>query len=118
MYWEHDRGTTNRSGWKYSYKGSEVLAHAEALLAEYQEAETAARQAVADLMTDADVSVSDKRVEDAKREVERVARIHEECKVYVHEFRRNPDRDFNLALGDVVFFNFPASREPTDGESG
>jgi hypothetical protein len=35
----------------------------------------------------------------------------EELMVFVHEFTRQPDREYHLALGDVVFFGMLASPE-------
>ncbi len=106
MYLEHS-SSTNRMSWIYVYTGSELLVRAEELLKEYAKKEKAARGLIATLMQNIGIAVSDKKNDDAKREVERVARIHEECQVYVHEFNRNPDKEFKLSIGDVVFFKFP-----------
>lgn len=56
------------------------------------------------IRTRKDISPSDRRVSDCKRDIESLAQNVEECTVYVHEFQRTPEREFNLALGDVVFF--------------
>ena len=101
----HDFSNTARSNWKYGYKGRDGLLDAAKNKFEYFKAkETEARQKMAALMTDSRVSPSEKEVTDTRKDIESFATHAEECMVYVHEFERNPDREFLLSLGDVVFF--------------
>ena len=100
----HDFQSVNREGWKYNYKGSELLAAAQTKWKEFLTAEKSARKKVSDLMGDIRVSAESREVQEAKRDVEFNGKNREACAVYVHEFARTPDREFNLSLGDVVFF--------------
>jgi hypothetical protein len=95
---------TSRSTFRYPYKGGDVLSHAEARLKQKCEEEREARELVIKLTRDPKVSPTDRQVEEAKRNVVSAATVVEELGVYVHEFRRNPEREYNLSLGDVVFF--------------
>lgn len=103
----HDFSNTRRNEWRYHYKGSDLLSAAKDLLEEYEEKETEARNLAAKLLTNMNIGAESKAMQDAKREIEQVARIHEELKVYVHEFSRKPEETYTLSLGDVVFFGFP-----------
>ena len=105
MYLEHK--DSNRSGWRYTYKGSDLLAAAKRILEEYNVRENTSREHMAKLMRDPKVSPSAQEVTECKREIERVAMTAEECVVFVHEFARTPDREFHLSQGDVVFFGLP-----------
>jgi hypothetical protein len=107
MYFDHIN--TARSSWKYTYFGKDLYEKASALVRRFTDEEQAAREKIAALLKDSSIPIDDPKNEEAKREVERVARLHEECRVYRHEFERHPDREYNLSLGDVVFFDFPQS---------
>ena len=100
----NDFRNISRDSWKYTYKGSELLPHAERKFKEYLGKEVAARKRMSELMLDMKVPQSSKEVSDCKSEIETSGNQREQCAVYVHEFRRTPDRDFLLSLGDVTFF--------------
>jgi hypothetical protein len=95
---------TSRTGWKFSYKGSDLVAAAQAKLAEYTRRETEARQEMSKLMADMRVSPTGEDCSKLKSAIENYGTIREQCQVFAHEFARTPDREFNLSLGDVVFF--------------
>ena len=94
-----------REGWKYPYKGGDLLETAKQKHAEYLAAEKEARSVVANLIGDIQVSHDSKDMRDAKTAIEHNGNLREQCAVFIHEFERNPEREFNLSLGDVVFFN-------------
>lgn len=96
-----DRGT-KREGWVYPYKGSDLLPFARRKLAEHRDAERAAREYVSEKIRDA--GNNDDGIEKARRDIAVHGNTREQCQVFAHEFERNPDREFTLSLGDVVFF--------------
>lgn len=109
MYLEHSRDVMSREGWKYPFKGAELLPKAKAALEKYTTEEIGSRKQMADLMLSIAVNANSKEVEDCKSEIGKAARLKEQCQVWVHCFEREPEREFNLAMGDVVFFDFPAN---------
>lgn len=100
----NDFCNTARETWKYIYKGSELLPHAERKFKEFLAKEVEARRQMAAYMVDMKVSQSSDEVSKCKNAIEQNGNLREQCAVYVHEFRRTPDRDFLLSLGDVTFF--------------
>lgn len=103
MYTEHG-SLTNRDGWKFTYKGSELLAYAKKKLEAFTAKETAARKQMASLMLDAKVNANGEEVDKVKRVIASAGMEREKCAVWVHEFQRNGDKEYWLALGDVVYF--------------
>lgn len=103
MYNDFSSGT-KREGWVYTYKGSELLDAATRKKVEYAASETLARNQISDLYRDASVAASNDKIEALKREIDRIGKLHEQCDVFVHEFKRAPDREYHLSLGDVTFF--------------
>ena len=63
-----------------------------------------ARNQVAELLKDPSIHHNDKAVKDLKDEIAFCGPEREKCLVFKHEFKRNPDREYHLTLGDVVFF--------------
>lgn len=100
----HEFRNTSRSGWKYNYKGSDLLPYAKKCLAQYYEAEKAARQSMSKLITDLNRHQDDPDIAKCRKAIEDNGTQREELMVLVHEFARLPDREYNLSLGDVVFF--------------
>lgn len=96
MYYE---SVKNRENWRYTYTGKDLLAAAERKRDEFHAAAEAAREEVDALLQHA--TTLRQKARDA---IEKNGRHHEQCVVFVHEFRRNPNREFHLAIGDVVFF--------------
>ncbi len=93
-----------RDTWKFTYKGSELLDGAKFKLHSVSLNEQSARETLIKLVSDPAVSANDKRVQDAKSEIETTAEIREKLIVFVHEFARNGDQVYHLSIGDVVFF--------------
>lgn len=63
---------------------------------------------MADFMKDMSVSNNDSRVTDAKDQITNFGTLKEQCAVFKHEFARNPDKSYELGLGDVTFFGLAA----------
>ena len=100
-----DYNRPSRNDWKYAYMGETLLPFAqrklEQLSTELAQAQTLLQAAVAKskrLHGDAEVIEHEKKVE-------RLGPIVEELEVFVHEFTRRPDREFNLSASDVTFFD-------------
>lgn len=102
MYFENTNA--NRATWKYTHKGSQLVVEAQRLHDEAFKKEMAARNRLADLMKDPTVPHGGEDVLRAKSEIDKWGKQREECAVFTYEFAENPEREFHLALGDVVFF--------------
>ena len=103
MYLDNTR--PSRTDWKFLYKGKELLAAARKKLASLEtqlnEAQTNLKAAVAKssrLHGDEDALRYEKQVE-------RLGPETEACQVFVHEFARVPDREYNLSNSDVTYFD-------------
>ena len=103
----NDDRYTKREGWEYKYKGSVLFQYAERKRAISKTKETEARKDVAALMEDQSVRANDERVEKARQAVEDNANLYEKCVIWCHEFKRNPEQEYVLQLGDVSFFDIP-----------
>jgi len=100
-----DNTRPSRSEWKFLYKGKDLLAAAQRKLAtleaQLHEAQTNLKAAVAKssrLHGDEDAIRWEKQVE-------RLGPETEACQVFVHEFYRVPDREYNLSSSDVTYFD-------------
>jgi len=100
----NDNVAAGRTTWNYVYTGRELLPYAQRLYDEFLEKETAARSKMADYMKDMTISNNDTKVTDTKRDVITFGTLKEQCQVFKWEFARNPDKEFDLGLGDVTFF--------------
>ena len=100
----NDFSNTNRTDWKYTYKGKELLEVAKIKQAEYRIKEEEARRKIAALMLDMTASTLGTIAEDFKKQATEFGRLREQCDVFVHAFTRTPEREFHLSLGDVTFF--------------
>lgn len=114
----HEQSVMNRDSWRYTYLGSELLEAAQRKRDEFLTAEEKATEKVIGLLEDKSVPIDSSEVRETKEAMTDNARQHEQCVVFCHEFARNPEREYHLALGDVVFFgltgNIPLdSPEPT-----
>jgi len=86
--------TTNRNGWKFAYYGDALI---EPLLAKCLEV----KASMADM--------KDEEKHEAEEEMQEVLLLAE-------EFKKNPDKEVNLALGDVVYFNLAPLLKRTEEE--
>ena len=100
----NDTVNEGRTSWTYKYFGTELLEAATHLYNEYLSKETEARAKMAEYMRDMDVSSTDRRIEDLKRDITNLGKLKEQCEVYKHEFSRRPTVEYELGLGDVTFF--------------
>lgn len=105
----NDYRNTSREGWKYHYTGEQLLPAARSKLAEVSRLEAEARARVADLLRDPGIPHNDKRIVDSKHDIEKYGNEREQCSVFVHEFGRNPSREYALSLGDVTYFDLAAA---------
>jgi hypothetical protein len=97
-------GNTKREQFRYHYKGSELLSHAERAYFRYLRSEIEAREKAAALLKDMAIKQNDPELDRCRKDIESYGKIREQCAVWVHQFRREPDREFPLELGDVTFF--------------
>lgn len=100
----NDNQSANRLHWDYKYTGMQLLPFANKLYTKYRDAEELARNKMAEFMKDMTVSNSDRKVEEVKREIVLYGTLKEQCEVFQHEFARSLDKEYNLGLGDVTFF--------------
>jgi hypothetical protein len=107
----HEFRNPNRSGWKYTYTGKELLPFAKKCLANYYAAEKEARTKMSLLIKDMNRTQDDPEIARCRTAIEGNGSQREELMVFVHEFTRAPEREYNLALGDVVFFGMMMSPE-------
>lgn len=100
----NDNVGAGRTGWTYKYTGEQLLPSAVRLYKEYYAKEEKSRIYMSEMMKDMNISNTDRRVEDTKREIVTFGTLKEQCDVFRHEFRRNPEKEYELGLGDVTFF--------------
>jgi predicted Zn-dependent protease len=100
----NDNVGAGRTGWTYTYTGEQLLAPAIRLYNEYRSKEEKARNHMADYMKDMTIPNNDRRVEEVKRDIVAFGTLKEQCDVFRHEFKRNPNKEYELGLGDVTFF--------------
>jgi len=105
---------TKREGWLYTYKGKELLPYAKTAYQTYLRAELKAREKMSKMISDIKVNNRDPELDQAKREIENNGKIREQCAVFVYQFEREPEREFNLAIGDVTFFGIV--RDPSEAD--
>ena len=108
-----DYQIASRDGWKFLYVGKDLAGPALAKYKDVYDRERQARQQVANLTADMHVSVSDDRLVAAKRDIEKYGTEREKLQVFVHEFRRNPEREYHLSIGDVAYLALAPEPEIT-----
>ena len=116
----NDFSNTKRDGWFFTYKGSELLPYAKTAYQAYLRAELKAREKMSKMVADIKVNQRDPELEQTKREIENTGKIRESCAVFVYQFEREPEREFNLSIGDVTFFGIvrdPSEEEPRSQEA-
>ena len=97
-------GGSERLQWKFTYKGKQLLPYGQRRLAQLRADEAQLRERLAGLVKDPASFHDDTRLQRLKAEVDGCSAVREQFEVYCHEFRRAPDKDFVLKLGDLVFF--------------
>jgi hypothetical protein len=108
---------TKREEFRYHYKGSELLRYAERAYLRYLKAEVEARERAAALLTDLATKQNDPELDRCRKDIEINGRIREQCAVWVHQFRREPDREFPLELGDVTPADIAQARQFTESSA-
>ncbi len=101
----NDFRIARREAFMFSYKGAALAPYAKKKYDYYTQKEIEARNQVADLLRDATVKASDKRIEDLKRDIETYGNEKEKCLVWAYEFYYRPEETFSLQLGDVTYFD-------------
>jgi len=100
----NDNVNATRTVWTFQYRGDELLPTAEYLFKRHSELERKAREQMAAYMLDSNMSQLDPKIADTKKLIEKHGDLKEKLSVWVHEFHRDPAREFELGLGDVTFF--------------
>jgi hypothetical protein len=107
----NDNSYTNRHHWEYTYKGSELLSAARRKYTEFAVREKEAREKMAGFMMNMSMTQSDGRIGECKGEIEKAGTEREGCMVWLHEFTRNPEKEYKLELGDVTYFDLALEPE-------
>ncbi len=100
----NDNVSPGRTKWTYTYKGKELLNAAITLHREFETKESEARNTMAGYMKDMKISNSDPKGDNCKDQIRTFGTLKEQCTVFKHEFNRNPEKEYELGLGDVTFF--------------
>src|SRR5688572_18981015 len=96
----NDYRHTSREGRKYVYAGRELLPYAERKLEKVTAAEAEARRKMAARLTNPNVKANSTINETLRGQISNFGSQREQCLVWVHEFKRGPDKEFELSLGD------------------
>ena len=106
----------NRESWKFTYKGSELVKAAQAKVDFYAAQEEEYRVKTASALTDRSVAVNGNKLDKLKNKLTSAASQKVNCEVFLHEFKRSPDREFSLSMADVVFFGLAGHSIKTDDD--
>lgn len=107
----NDRHGNNRDGWSFPYTGAELLKHAERKRDQMRTQEMEARNEMSRLLADPSQNASSAHIDTFKHRITEYATVYEQCVIWCHEFERNREREYNLKLGDVSFFEIPNALE-------
>ncbi len=100
----NDFRIANREGWKFTYQGGDLASHVFKTWQKYFALEKAYRQKLSANIDNPAVSTSDKESKSLNEKLVEAGKLKEQCAVFHHECIRLPDREFHLAIGDVLFF--------------
>ena len=114
MGYYNDSMRPKRTEWEYGWYGSELKPFAQRLHKKHAELEATSRNVMATLLQDPSVAQSDRRMADLKEDIKTHGTIKEQCEVWILAFCREPDRMFNLGLGDVTFFELTITPDMMD----
>lgn len=106
----------NRESWKFTYKGKELVEKAYSKVQFYADQEEEFRTRMSLALEDRSISVNSGKINKLKICLANAATQKEICEVFLHEFKRNPDREFTLSLADVVFFGLAGHAISTQTE--
>ena len=102
MYYENSH--VNRETWKYTYTGKQLLGNAQKLKEKFRNLEMEARNVLSKLLSDPSVRQDNPGLDKLRKDITINGKNYEALCVFANEFERSPEREFHLALGDVVFF--------------
>lgn len=117
MYLDKDGSQSRRVQWLFTYTGKELLEAAKAKHQTFFLKEQEARRGMQDLLGKMGESVGSEKGKQLEREITQFGMIREQCLVWQHEFQRNPDKEYTLAMGDVIFFDLVLAFDPATGET-
>jgi hypothetical protein len=100
----NDFRDTQRDRWRFTYTGKQLLPHAEKRQMALHAQENDLRKQIQKLMGDKSQSVTGEKAKRLENAAVKAATQAEQFDVFVHEFTRNPDKEFTLSVSDVVFF--------------
>ncbi len=113
----NDFHDTSRSRWRFTYTAQQLLRYAEKRLTALNKIEEVLRKKIAEAMGNKNISVTGDRVKKLETEISKVATQAEQFDVYVYEFKRVPDKEYQFSVSDVVFFGIigtPADFNPDE----
>lgn len=95
----------NRDNWKYPYKGSELFPFAVKKYNAFKLEEENLRTNYSKALANIDHRMD--KEEDAKirKRLDFVGEQREKVSVWVHQFKREPEREFDLDLSDITYFD-------------
>lgn len=101
-WYDNHSGTNRRQGFEYEYRGSQLIDYAENQLKVFTEREAGVRSQIAKLLSSGE-PFSRHEIDGLTEEAEGISKDREMLAVMAHEFRRTPEQNFKLYIGDVVF---------------
>lgn len=107
----NDYRNTNRDTFRFYYQGADLLPFAKKKYNFFTEKETTSRHEMAKLLKDPSVRASDPKIDGLKQDIEKFGAEREKCLIWVHEFGRQPAKEYSLWLGDVSYFDIAALEE-------
>ena len=94
----------SRNGWKFTYKGGELIKAAKEKVAFFAAREEKFRKEAEAAISDRSRAINSEQNSRTQANLAEAATQKEACEVFFYEFTRNPDREYFLGLSDVVFF--------------
>lgn len=94
----------SRNGWKFTYKGGDLINAAKAKVDFFAAREEKFRKEAEESIRDRSKAINSEQNSRTQTNLAEAATQKEACEVFFYEFTRNPDREYFLGLGDVVFF--------------
>lgn len=96
----------NRESWKFAYKGSDLIELDSSKVIFFRIRENLYRTNLANALIDRNIPISGGKIDKLKKIFENAAIHRESCEVFLHEFKRTPEREFSLSMSDIVFLYF------------
>ena len=113
----NDYRNTGRDQWRFPYDASTLLPYMERKLAFWTRRENLLRDIISKRVANPAIPVKGDKNEKLQKALVFAATEREKCLVWVHEFQRRPEAEYQLALGDVTYLDIaglPASPDEDD----